>query len=127
METALSTVLHFTMRDDGIVWAESQPGIEPTEQLLQEAEAACRILRRDKMAPALWDIRRLAKPKPDAWMGFIKGAPDNLSAVAVLGEPDHIQLLGSFPALIDSPQLPFRLFTDETPALEWLLGFVVQR
>ena len=124
MKTAFSTVLHFTMRDDGIVWAESQPGIEPTEQLLQEAEAACRILRRDKMAPALWDIRRLTKPKPDAWLGFIKGAPDNLTAVAVLGDPDHIELLGSFPAIINKLQLPFRLFTDETSALEWLLDFV---
>jgi hypothetical protein len=70
------------------------------------------------------NVRRLSKPNPDAWMGFIKGAPDNLTAVAVLRDPDHIELLESFPAVIDSLRLPFRLFTDETAALEGLLGFV---
>lgn len=124
METAVSSVLHFTLRDDGIVLAESQPGVEPTEELLQEAEAACRRLRQDVRRPALWDIRRLVKPKPDAWMGFINGAPNNLTAIAVLGEPHHIELLGSFPGLIHSLLLPFQMFTDEASAVEWLSDYV---
>ena len=124
METAASTVLHFTLRDDGIVWAESQPGVEPTEELLQEAEAACRSLRREERRPALWDIRLLTKPKPGAWMGFIEGAPNNLTAIAVLGDQVHIDLLGSFPELINSLLLPLQLFTDEASALKWLLEYV---
>ena len=124
MEIATSTVMNFTLRDDGIIWAESQPGIEPTEMLLEEAESACRRLRRTTRRAAIWDIRRLERPKPDAWVRFIEGAPNNLLAIAVVGEPEHIKLLGSFPGLIDSLLIPFRLFTDEASALEWLRQFV---
>ena len=120
METAISKILHFTMGDDGIVWAESQPGVEPNAELIQEAELACRRLRKEKRRPAIWDIRHLAKPRPDAWVRFLEGAPNNLVAVAVVGHPEQVQLLGSFPGLIDSLLLPLRLFTDEASALEWL-------
>ena len=124
MKTAKSDVMHFTLRDDGIVWVESQPGIEPTAQLLDEAEAACRTIRGGIKRPALWSIRDLRKPKPEAWVKFIQNAPSNLTAIAVVGHPDQLEILGAFPDRMNTMLLPFRLFDDEVPAVEWLTGFV---
>lgn len=124
MKTAKSAVMHFTLRDDGIVWVESQPGIEPTAQLLDEAEAACRTIRGGVKRPALWSIRDLTKPKPEAWVKFIQNAPNNLTAIGVVGYPEQLEILGAFPDRMNTMLLPFRLFDDEGPALEWLAGFV---
>lgn len=57
-------------------------------------------------------------------MSFLEGAPKNLTAVAVVGDPEQVQLLGSFPGLIDSLLLRLQLFTDEASALEWLSEYV---
>ena len=124
MTTAKSTVMHFTLRDDGIVWAESQPGIEPTAALLDEAEEACRIVRGGKKRPALWSVRDLTKPRPEAWVNFIQNAPNNLTAIAVVGTTEQVAMLGAFPDRMNTMLLPFRLFDDDVPALEWLMGFV---
>ena len=123
METAKSEIIHFTLRPDGIVLAESQPDVEPNAERLNEAEEACRVVRGNVRRPALWDIRRLARPKPEAWMLFVEGAPKNLNAIAVLGGEEHMQLLGSFPEVINSLLFPLRPFTDESDAIDWLRGF----
>lgn len=124
MKTAKSDVMHFTLREDGIVWVESQPGIEPTAQLLDDAEAACRTIRGGIKRPALWSVRDLTKPKPEAWVKFIQNAPNNLTAIAVVGHSDQLAILGAFPDRMNTMLLPFRLFDDVVPALEWLTGFV---
>ena len=123
MGTATSAIIHFTLRPDGIVLAESQPGVAPNAERLKEAEEACRLVRGDMRRPALWDIRRLVRPDPSAWVLFVEGAPKNLTAIAVLGSEEHMQLLGSFPEVINTLLFPFQPFTDESDALEWLAEF----
>lgn len=123
MGIAKSAIIHFTLRPDGIVLAVSQPDVEPNEERLKEAEEACRLVRGNVRRPGLWDIRRLEKPKPEAWMAFLQGAPQNLTAIGVLGGEEHLELLGSFPEVINSLLFPFRPFTDEALAIEWLSGY----
>ncbi len=124
MSTVASTVLHFTLRSDGIIFADSQAGVEPTSALLQEAEEACHQVRGDVRRPALWNIQQLTRPKPEAWLGFIQNAPKNLTAVAVVGDTEQVRLLGAFPSLINDLLLPLRMFDDEAEAVEWLRRYV---
>lgn len=124
MRTAKSQVIHFTLTDEGIVLAESQPHVEPTAELLVEAEDACRLVRGEVKRPALWDIRHLVRPKPEAWLGFIQNAPNNLTAVAVLGNADQMSLLGAFPRLINDLLLPLAMFEDIEEARRWLKRYL---
>ncbi len=119
MGTADSTLMHFVMGDDGVVRATSKPGVEPTIDLLREAEAACRLVRGEKRRPAVWDVRQMVKPNPTAWISFMETAPNNLLAIAIVGDPLHIELLGSIPEIMGRLLLPVRLFTNDAEALEW--------
>lgn len=124
MNEASSTIMVFRMGDDGIVRATSLPGIQPTAELLAEAEDACRIVRGGRRRPAVWDIRDLVKPNPMAWMAFMENAPNNLLAIAILGDTQHIEVLGSIPQVIGRFLLPIAVFTDEIEAVEWAAGFI---
>lgn len=124
MDTAKSAVMHFSLADDGIVLAESQPDVQPTAKLLMEAEEACRRVRGDVKRPALWDIRQLAKPKPEAWVGFIQNAPNNLTAIAIVGNADQMNLLGAFPRLMNELLLPIGMFEESDAARRWLARYV---
>ena len=124
MKTAKSAVLHFTLRDDGIIRADSQPGIEPTPALLEEAEARCRLVRSDVRRPALWNITDLTRPQPQVGLGFIETAPKNLAAIAILGTSDQIARLGVFPALMNDLLLPVAMFDGEPEAIAWLSRYL---
>jgi hypothetical protein len=53
-----------------------------------------------------------------------KEAAQTVRAVGLLVTSPLSRLIGNFFMVINKPPVPFRLFTSETEALEWLRGFI---
>lgn len=126
MESVSTPAMNFSMGEDGIIRAGSRPGVEATPELMLEAEAACRVLRKGVRRPAIWDIAGADAPQPKAWIQFLERAPDNLLAIAIVGTPEQLALLGSFPGMMGRFLLPVKVFTHPAEAEEWVKEYAAE-
>ncbi len=117
IETPATTVWY----DDGIIRIRTK-GIRSNETTLAATFDAVREVTGGAPGPVLADARAGMGWAPDAWGAFISGAAAAFTAIAVLVDPDDPDGPdpGSFREVIEKLFMPFRLFTDESAAVEFL-------
>ncbi|MDJ0954509.1 MAG: hypothetical protein QNJ81_12600 [Acidimicrobiia bacterium] len=125
MKTAETATARYVLRDDGIVTAvELNPELERTEELVAEALDTLEAIVDGVPRPGLWDPRPLVTAFPAGWSQLLDRLEDLVSALAILVDDETPGARGLFPALLDSPYVPVRIFREEQRALDWLAGYV---
>ena len=89
---------------------------------MNETLAAVKSIVRGSDARSLFDARKWPGGDPEAWVTFISAAEQMFSAGAMLFDTSAPAVVGRFPEFIDRFVIPFRTFTDESEAMEFLSG-----
>jgi hypothetical protein len=116
-ETATASVLL-----DGEVLVIRSTGVHSTPDSVTETLAGVRSILQGVRRPLLFDARKWPGGDPEAWVTFISAAEQLFSAGAMLFEASVPAVVGRFPEFIDRFVIPFRTFTDESEAMEFLSG-----
>jgi hypothetical protein len=121
-------MVEMTLHPDGVVVVvETNPGVRHTAESMHDDVVAFRELTDNRVLPALWDVRAMDRPTPDAWREFINDISGVLSALAILVDDRTRQITGAYQWAMDSFLFPSGFFEDESSAYDWLLQFVPPR
>lgn len=114
------------LRNDGIVQVAHDIGTEDT--LANEREllaAGRRLIGEDQKALILGDIRGLRGSSLEAReFGKSEEVVRAVFAMAILIGSPVSRTIGNFFLSLRKPAYPTRLFTSESEAVDWLMGFV---
>ncbi|HEY6629376.1 MAG TPA: hypothetical protein VI193_10370 [Acidimicrobiia bacterium] len=95
-------------------------GVYSTPESVTETLAGVRSILKGVRRPLLFDARKWPGGDPEAWVTFISAAEQMFSAGAMLFDTSAPAVVGRFPEFIDRFVIPFRTFTDESEAMEFL-------
>ncbi len=120
----LTSAVKITL-DEGIVRVIGL-GKPHTADTVREMCAAVLDLTGGRRLPILFDTRNWGEIAPTSWAEFIQRIEDICPAAAVLGILGDFDAgyVGSYPMIIDSLVIPFRIFQEESAALEFLGQFL---
>jgi hypothetical protein len=107
---------------DGEILVIRSTGVHSTPESVNETLAGIKAILGDVRRPLLFDARKWPGGDPEAWVTFISAAEQMFSAGAMLFEGSAPAVVGRFPEFIDRFVIPFRTFTDESEAMEFLLA-----
>lgn len=111
-------------RRDRIILARFHPGAEVSADDARENLAVTRELTGGQRMPVLVDLRRVRSQSAEARALFAGPEATAVSAaVALLIGSPLSRVVGNFYLGFNRPEVPTRLFTDETEAMQWLEGF----
>jgi hypothetical protein len=105
--------------DEGIIHIVAT-GAASTAESTAETLGVVTELTAGTKAPILFDVRRWPSGDPAFWVLFTNTVERVCLAGAAVIDPQAADSLGSFPSLIDSLLIPFRVFADEDAALAFL-------
>ena len=119
MEVTETTTARMWVDDEGIGHYVSV-GVASTRETVTESLKAFGEIGGGRPLPVLFDSRGWPSGDPASWVQFINTIETVCSAAAVIVDSDSEPKLGTFPTLLDSLMIPFRMFIDENEALEFL-------
>jgi hypothetical protein len=123
--TSQTAMVTMTLDDSGVVLVvEHNPDERHTAQSMESDVAAFRSLTNGQVLPAIWDVRKMKRPSPEAWQALMHELPDVLAALAMLVDGKSRVIAGAFPAAMNSFLFPARVFEDPEKARDWLDQFV---
>ena len=105
--------------DDEIIRIRSK-GMPSTPETLTATFEAVKRLTSGTPHPVLADARAGISWEIPTWKTFIEGATTSFTAIAVVVDPAGETDPGAFRTIIEKLIMPFRLFTEESAALEFL-------
>ncbi len=112
------------MRRTGSFRAKSRRGVEMKLEQAEANIAACIELARGKSIPILIDESEIKSMDRACRDCYARRTRNVFSAVAYMARSTMGKIVGNFYLGINKPSHPFRLFTSESDAVEWLRGFV---
>jgi hypothetical protein len=107
---------------DGEILIIRSTGVHSTPDTVNETLTAVKAILGGVRRPLLFDARKWPGGDPEAWVTFISAAEQMFSAGAMLFGTSPPAVVGRFPEFIDRFVIPFRTFTDESAAMEFLLA-----
>lgn len=107
---------------DGEILIIRSTGVHSTPETVNETLAVVKSILGGVRRPLLFDARKWPGGDPEAWVTFISAAEQMFSAGAMLFDTSPPAVVGRFPEFIDRFVIPFRTFTDESEAMEFLSG-----
>ncbi len=107
---------------DGEILIIRSTGVHSTPESVNETLVAVKVLLGGIRRPLLFDARKWPGGDPEAWVTFISSAEQMFSAGAMLFDTLAPPVVGRFPEFIDRFVIPFRTFTDESEAIDFLLA-----
>lgn len=119
MEPIETTTARIWVDEEGLVNYASR-GVVSTKETVKESMEALSEVTGGRPVPILFDSRGWPSGDPASWVHFINMIEAVCSAAAVIVDGDSAPRMGSFPGLLDSLMIPFRLFADENEAREFL-------
>ena len=79
----------------------------------------------DKKFPLLIDITAIHTITRDARAHFaVKNRETNISCFAIVTNSELGKIIGNFFFLLNSPDVPAKMFTDEVQAIQWLTNWL---
>ncbi|MDJ0925966.1 MAG: hypothetical protein QNJ77_15550 [Acidimicrobiia bacterium] len=123
MEERTSSDARILLDDEGIIHVIAI-GVPSTAPFVDETFAVVRELAGGQRAPILFDARDWPRGTPASWARFISKIESICLAAAVVADTRAAKALGRFPEFLDDLLIPFRVFPDEEPALEFLRGYL---
>jgi hypothetical protein len=121
MEERTTKAARIWVDAEGIIHFEAI-GVASTAESVTESMAVLGELTGGNPRPILFDSRGWPSGDPASWVRFINSIESVCSAAAVIFDEESKPRMGAFPALLDSLMIPFRLFSDEDEAREFLRG-----
>lgn len=113
-----------TLGEDGIVRIRVLLGTRETIATAQENAAAFRKLCGEKQRPVLIDMAGALWAPQEVRRLYSDMSLSSPIAAAALIVPNPVsRVIGSFYLGFNKPHHPVKLFTSETPAIEWLKNF----
>lgn len=111
--------------DQGILRAELLPGAGQSLVEAHENVAAYELLLAGKRLPLVVDLRPFSKALDREVRQYYTGPTmvPLTPAIALLIGPPVSHVVGSFILGVAAQSVPWRLFTEEADALEWLRGY----
>lgn len=124
MNTITTRTSRYTLRPDGIVVQTIVAGDTHTVGDAKENVAAFRTLAAGVKRPCLVDMRRTYSTDRGV-REYYAGpeATEFCSGFALLVGSAATRMIGNLFLAMNRTPLPVRMFTDEAPAVEWLLRF----
>lgn len=112
---------HTWQGKDGVVRTKVKSGADVTLKEAQENSAAVNSFYYGEKFPLLIDARGIRSMTREARSQFsLKGRDSGAKAFAIIIDSSISKVVGNFFMGINKPEVPARLFTDETEALKWL-------
>ncbi len=105
--------------DEGIIHIVAT-GEPSTADSTAETLGVVEELTASGKAPILFDVRQWPSGDPGFWVLFINTIESVCLAGAAVIDPQAADSLGTFPSIIDSLLIPFRVFPDEDEAMSFL-------
>lgn len=119
-----TTTAKITLGEDGIVRIRVLLGTRETIATAQENSAAFRDLCGKKQHPVLIDMAGALWAPQEVRRFYSDMSLSSPVAAAALIVPNPVsRVIGSFYLGFNKPRHPVKLFTSETPAIEWLKNF----
>ena len=119
MEERTTSAARIWIDDEGIVHYAAI-GAASTAESVIEGLTAVRDMTDGHPSPILFDARGWHSGDPNSWVQFIGMIESVCSAAGVVIDAESLPKMGTFPALLDSLVIPFRLFPSEDEALKFL-------
>ena len=115
VDTAATNVTY-----DGRLLTISSNGVHSTRASVDETLRVARELVGDTRGPMLFDARRWPGGDAEGWASVIASIGELFSTTAMLVSEEMVDEIGPFPDAIDRLVIPFKIFTDESEAKEFL-------
>lgn len=113
-----------TLRADGILHIIFLPETEFYLPQAQALYAAIDTIIGNRKVPFFVDLRAMKKANRASRQYVRQQATQRSIATAVLADSKITQVLSNIYMTVDQPEQPFRIFTDEAEAIDWLISFV---
>lgn len=119
MEERVTAAARIWIDDESIVHYQAI-GVPSTVESVVEGLTAVRELAGGSPSPILFDARGWGSGDPNSWVQFINMIESVCSAAGVVVDAEALSKMGTFPSLLDSLVIPFRLFHSEDEALAFV-------
>ena len=121
----LTSTVNIWLEENGIIYMVDLPGAEETLNNAIENVATVWKASDGIKRPVLIDIRQLKSITKEAREYYAsKETAQYGTAVALLLSSPATKVIGNFFIRFNKPTLPFKIFTSENEAVDWLKGFI---
>jgi hypothetical protein len=124
VETVVVNLVRFTLRDDGILEIEPQPGVMTTAESVPDQIAAVLRMIKGTPRPVLWKPHGRPFTDIGAWHQWMDVATSVAIAMGIMHDEESDGPLPPFAAAADSLLFPVETFVDEAEAVRWLCSFI---
>ncbi|MEO6305652.1 MAG: STAS/SEC14 domain-containing protein [Bacteroidia bacterium] len=113
------------MGTDGIARTKTKPLAVVTIKEAIENSIAVTELYKDKKFPLLVDARNIRSMEKEARKHFsTNGRATKINSMAIMVRSPLSRVIGNFFMGLNKPEMPARLFDDESYAVEWLKKYI---
>ena len=108
--------------EGGVVFIRSK-GVLSSPQSIETTLEAVKRLTGGARLPVIFDARKWPGGTTEAWVAIIAALEASFSAAAIIGSEDLTVKLGAYSETIDRLLIPFRRFSREADALQYLAQY----